>query len=131
MYLAWTNKKLILVCINIFAVKRYNFCYGKTAQSVRLGVIKKYKIWNWGCKGIILNFKKACFCKENKPIVIVSIRLGIAFTTKRLVSLNLAIINDVIFPKLRFKELNFWNWETPSLSHLICLCVPNCTPMSL
>lgn len=69
---------------------------------------KKYKIWNWGCKGIILNFKKACFCNENKPIVIVSIRLGIAFTTKRLVSLNLAIINNVvIFPKLHFKELNF------------------------
>lgn len=85
--------------------KNIPFLLRKTVESVRLGVIKKYKKWIKGCKAIILNFKKACF---RNNVLNVSIRLGIALTAKHQVPLNLAIVNNVvIFPKLRFKEFNF------------------------
>lgn len=80
----------------------------KTSTKCTFRRHKKIQNIELGLQAIILNLKKACFRKENKPIGIVSIRLGIAITTKRQVSLTLAIINNVvIFPKLRFKEFNF------------------------
>lgn len=103
-----------------FCCKNIPFLLRKTVQSVRLGVIKKYKLWNWGCKVIILNFKKACF---RNNVLNVLIRLILALTAKRQVPLNLAIINNVvIFPKLRFKEFNFWNGDSLSLTWFAWVC---------